>query len=714
MVSDESDLSQIDKLCSDFEQKWIADDQGKPVIVDFLGRVPDELREEALQRLLQVEIELLERTGVAPDWQAYLKQFPTNRMVVQKVMDNHLATLESSDAVFEDSSNKIGKYEILREIGRGGQAVTYLALDPDLQRKVVVKEYHACNTESERERVLNEGRALARVKSRYVAGCLTVERKDKLIHLVMEYVRGDTLRKVGQNKQLDFGKAAQVIARVAEGLYDVHLCGLIHRDIKPSNILVMADGSPRIVDFGLAASMATDDRDNLGGTPQFMAPEQAAVDAERIDQRTDIFGLGATLYWLLTGKPPYTGDNPMDVWEKAKSGKFDSVDSLNSDVPPELLAICERAMALEPVDRYSSAAEMAVELREYCGFDTARSADSDTGFGSKRVRAKLGPNPFPGLAAFTLENADDFHGRNQQIKRVRDAFIELLQQKSRDEKQPRILPILGPSGSGKSSLAQAGLLANLQHDPPESFQSFQSIVMTPGNRPLESLSAELARLATNDASPIGKMREFETELRQEAEDGTWQGLRRVVSLLPNIAASPIVLLVDQFEETFSLCEDATERFAFVGNLLDAASDASNSLSCILTLRTDFIGQTQDISRLNTIIAERGIIVPAMNEDELRAAISQPAQDAGYPLPSSVIELLISQTHGREGALPLLQFALNQIWEGIVAGEQPNDTLKRIGGVGGALAGEAQRIYESLDPTDQVIARRAVLELGSAR
>src|SRR5262249_57080484 len=124
-------------------------------------------------------------------------------------------------------------------------------------------------------------------------------------------------------------------------------------------------------------------------------------------------------------------------------------------------------------------------------------------------------------------------------------------------------------------------------------------------------------------------------------------------------------------------------------------DPGGDVSIIFTMRTDFIGSTQRNVDLNRIVTEQGLIVPAMNADELREAIGRPAANAGHPFDDALVELLVQQTVGREGALPLLQFALQRLWEAMAAGKDPTQTLQGIGGVGGALAQAPYQLYESL-------------------
>jgi len=308
--------------------------------------------------------------------------------------------------------------------------------------------------------------------------------------------------------------------------------------------------------------------------------------------------------------------------------------------------------------------------------------------------AELGPNPYMGLLAFHEEDADRFFGRERQITRLWEKLRDLHQDSSQRSATPRLLPILGPSGSGKSSVARAGLIPELARRPLPGWRDARVAVLTPGSHPVETLAGMLARIATGDAVPVAKTAEFEQVLRQKRDNGHNDGLRRIAAALPDIASSPLVVLVDQFEEIYSLCDDKQERTVFIENLLHAASDVGGRASVVITLRTDFLSETQTHEVLNRLICEQQVMIPALNEEELREVIAKPAALAGHPLDDATITLLVNDAKDREGALPLLQFALTRIWDGLTQGIEPTDTYQTIGGVGGALAGEAQRIYGS--------------------
>ncbi|NMF67475.1 ATP-binding protein, partial [Brasilonema octagenarum] len=263
------------------------------------------------------------------------------------------------------------------------------------------------------------------------------------------------------------------------------------------------------------------------------------------------------------------------------------------------------------------------------------------------VETKIGPNPYKGLLAFDEEDADRYFGREAQISRLWNVFRDLHS----DVSQIRLLPILGPSGSGKSSLARAGLIPELARRSLPGKKQAQVAILVPGAHPLEALAGVLARVATQDLTPVAKTREFVDELQRTNKTGAYDGLRRIADMLPKIAESSLVVLVDQFEEVYSLCKNADERKAFIENLVDAAADSSVRVSVIVTLRSDFLGETQRHPVLNQLVAQHGLIIPAMTADELQQAIAKPAELANHPLDQATVNLLVQEAEGREGALP---------------------------------------------------------------
>jgi uncharacterized protein YjbI with pentapeptide repeats len=317
-----------------------------------------------------------------------------------------------------------------------------------------------------------------------------------------------------------------------------------------------------------------------------------------------------------------------------------------------------------------------------------------------------GANPYKGLDSFQEQDADRFFGRNQDIESLWQNLRTLLE----SSKATRLLPIYGPSGSGKSSLARAGLLPELARRPIPAFDRLQIAVLTPGRKPLNSLATVLERMALE-----GKAQELLKPLKEDFQDNNPPNIETVQSFaecLLNIQRSPLLIFVDQFEEVFSQCRSVAEGHSFVQNLLYAAAHDSEKVVVMLTLRSDFLGQTQQFPDLNQLISKQGFFVSALSPGGLRDAICEPAELAGHPLDESTVQLLIHDTEGRDGSLPLLQFALQRIWVGLKKGIEPGQTLTEIGGVGGALGDKADAIYKSFssDTKKQDIVRSLFLGL----
>jgi hypothetical protein len=299
-------------------------------------------------------------------------------------------------------------------------------------------------------------------------------------------------------------------------------------------------------------------------------------------------------------------------------------------------------------------------------------------------------NPYKSLAAFQEEDAEQFFGRQ--------TFVKLLIEKYQ---QVKILPLLGPSGSGKSSVARAGLIPELK----QIDIRLKTLILTPTDRPLENLANHLARLMTQDPFPIAKTKEFEDFLLKEKD-----ALRRILSSFISSTKQTIVILIDQFEEIYTLCKDKTQQTAFIENILTLNEEQHLSAKIVLTLRSDFLGETQQHSKLNQLLAKDSVIVPAMNENELRDAIAQPAELAGHSLDEATVNLLLEQTEGRASALPLLQFALTQIWDNLSKGISAAQTLSECGGVGGALTRIADTIFLSLIPEERTQLRYLFVQM----
>jgi hypothetical protein len=257
----------------------------------------------------------------------------------------------------------IGKFQVIGKVGDGGQGSTLLARDRDAGRLVVLKRYHTSVWDTDGSAARRDAQALSRLRNRFVPRCHGLERAGAELVLVMEYVPGRNLAEVLKAGRPAPDAAARQIEQVAEGLEEVHACGLIHRDIKPANIVMGEDHIPRLVDFGLAAHLGSEALQAVTGTPPYMAPEQARGQWERIDARTDIYGLGAVLYALLTGRPPHPGPTPQQSLEHARTGVVTPPRALERTIPRDLERIVMKALEPDPARRYATASDLRQALR---------------------------------------------------------------------------------------------------------------------------------------------------------------------------------------------------------------------------------------------------------------------------------------------------------------------------------------------------------------
>ncbi|MDA3962020.1 MAG: serine/threonine-protein kinase [Planctomycetota bacterium] len=264
----------------------------------------------------------------------------------------------------------LGAYRVLGEVGAGGMAHVYRARGPD-GRLVAVKvpHRHLLRGGNYADRFVREGRLAQAIRHPRVARMLDAGVHQGVPFLVMRYIHGVSLsrliRRFGPLNQAD---ASRLFAACCGGLQAISDGGVLHRDLKPANILVTADGKPSICDFGLARPV-TDDAHltQVGmviGTPGFMAPEQY-LEAQQLDTRADIYGLGASLFCALSGRPPYTGASPADVMSQTLRGPIPDLAALRPDLDPRLVLVVTRCLAKEPDQRFSKPSVLGTVLAAF-------------------------------------------------------------------------------------------------------------------------------------------------------------------------------------------------------------------------------------------------------------------------------------------------------------------------------------------------------------
>lgn len=280
--------------------------------------------------------------------------------------------LELQSGASGEGLGEIGDFELLAELGRGGMGVVYKARQKSLDRFVAIKVILANQLASPEQlrRFGIEAKAAAQIQHPHVVSIFESGRVNGQPYLAMTYVEGVDLATLVATDRLDRETAVRIVITIARAVEHMHAHGIVHRDLKPSNILIDASGKPYITDFGLAKLIdAAGDATATGliaGTPSYMSPEQAAGKPGQVAPATDVYALGAILYALLTGQPPFRADSPLDTIVQVLEREPVRPRAIDRSIPRSLELICLKCLEKNPARRYSSAADLADDLERYC------------------------------------------------------------------------------------------------------------------------------------------------------------------------------------------------------------------------------------------------------------------------------------------------------------------------------------------------------------
>jgi class 3 adenylate cyclase/predicted ATPase len=261
-----------------------------------------------------------------------------------------------------------GRYEVRRSLGSGGFGTVYLAHDRELDRPVAVKVFRGrlAVPPAESESLLQEARRLAQLRHPAIVTVYDVGVQEGQVYVVADFLDGPNLGEWLKDNRPSWQDAASIAAAVADALAHAHARLTIHRDVKPDNILLTAGRRPVLVDFGLALDESRAggrEKGVVSGTPWYMSPEQVAGVAHRIDGRTDIYSLGVVLYEMLCGRVPFRSNDLRELLRQVNDDEPQPPRQLVPDLPPELEHVCLKALAKRPQDRYTTAADLAEDLR---------------------------------------------------------------------------------------------------------------------------------------------------------------------------------------------------------------------------------------------------------------------------------------------------------------------------------------------------------------
>jgi serine/threonine protein kinase/WD40 repeat protein len=586
----------------------------------------------------------------------------------------------------------IKSYEIKKLLGTGGFGAVYLAQQPAVERDVAIKlilPQYANRPEFIR-RFEIEAQTIARLEHPHIVPLYDFWREPEGAFLVMRYLRGGSLRKFTK-ELLPLKDLCEIIDQISAALTYSHRHNVIHSDIKTDNIFTDDEGNFYLGDFGIAQSAKTlmDGQSGFYGTPSYLSPEQ--IRGEFLTPASDIYSLGIVVYELLTGVRPFFDFMPAAVIHKQLHEPLPDLQLLRPELPDALNPVLKKATAKRDNERYENALAFAHAFRDAVGETEPQEAQAaqqpQAGITTSLPKA----NPFKGLHAFQQADYRDFFGREALIDTLYRRVDEMIVEEA-------FLAVVGPSGSGKSSVVKAGLLPRIQRENTGSY-TWYTTEMTPGSQPFAELAAALLSIATHSLPDLAQ--------RLKAPDAD---LVAVVQQLVPSEQTGVVLLIDQFEELFTLVADEDERLRFIDLITRAVGMPGSRLKIIITLRADFYDMPLRYPALGRLMYQHTELVLPLVAEEVGEAIRNPAANVGCVVEEILIDRIVEEMARQPGALPLLQYTLRELYERREGRVITLKSYEALGGISGALATTADTLYKQYDHDGQRAMRQLFLRL----
>ena len=324
-------------------------------------------------------------------------------------------------------SDRIGRFEIIRELGRGAQSVVYLARDPHLQREVAIKTLHFSRPDPQQnQQLLSEARMVSQLRHPNIVPIFEAGEEQGDLYLVFEFVPGKNLGEyLKASGQLTPVKAIAILHPVLDAIAHAHAAGIIHRDLKPNNILIDSDGTPRVMDFGIAEHVAAqiNDIEEFMGTPSYMAPEY--ITRRESSERTDVFSAGLVFYELLTGQRAVAGSNAHEIMNRMANEDIKLPVHSGIAVDDPLASVLYKAVARDPEQRFSSIIQMREALDDYLEPDeplaSADAKQSTIDFLLRRMRHK---SDFPALSESVSTINKITHSDKESVSHLSSSILK--------------------------------------------------------------------------------------------------------------------------------------------------------------------------------------------------------------------------------------------------------------------------------------------------
>jgi eukaryotic-like serine/threonine-protein kinase len=621
---------------------------------------------------------------------------------------------------------KLGQFVLVKQLGRGGAAPVWLAREEYAGRElreVAIKLFSLEASEHEPrgsvERVLEEARTLCRVEHPNIVRfhSVAIDASRRVAGFAMEHLQGRSLDAVLDEGKLSVPEVVDVGFSVASALSVVHRAGIVHRDVKPANIIETGSGY-KLIDFGIARGgdaprsvrganfelpdIAISERgahkssvtvrsvspdphtlevELAAGTMGYIDPE-CLQHASAANPQSDLYSLGATLFELATGRLPAAWDGKVmrgDVMGGRK--RPPRLDELDPGIDADFAELVHQLLAPTREGRPSSAEWVVSKL------ERLRRALA----GRDRPLPPEAEGPFRGLSRFEARDRGVYFGRSLEVAQA----LQVLQIRG-------FVALLGPSGSGKSSLASAGLLPAIEDGSLQTWPAqWDTLSMTPGVEPQQTLLKLLQPFLALSGDP--SQADLLSALGRRAE----------------LTGRGIALLIDQLEEVATVAT-ASSRNWIAEFIALSAEQAVPGFRVVVTARRDLLDPLLELSALGRALLKNGLLVEPMGSDTWAEVLDQALAAYGYRCEDEALrDELVSEIEGTASAMPLVGFALSRLWQMRDRERKvvTREALGSLGGIAGALAQHAQGVYDALirrHPEQAPVVRRTLLALTTAR